>query len=74
MLISLFKKEKNIYQSGIHSISFYFHQNIIIFIYIIFSNFNLNDSSDNENFIKCNKLLNENKTWLDKNNYKKNFK
>ena len=55
ILISLFKKEKNIYQSGIHSISFYFHQNIIIFIYIIFSNFNLNDSSDNENFIKCNK-------------------
>ena len=74
ILISLFKKEKNIYQSGIHSISFYFHQNIIIFIYIIFSNFNLNDSSDNENFIKCNKLLNENKTWLDKNNYKKYIK
>ena len=70
ILISLVKKEKNFFQSGLHSISFYFHQNIIIFIYIIFSNFKLNNSS-NENTEKCIKILNENKTWLDKNNYKK---
>ena len=56
-----------------HSISFYFHQNIIIFIYIIFSNFNI-DNSNNENTEKCIKILNENKTWLDKNNYKKYIK
>ena len=43
ILISLIKKEKNIFQSGLHSISFYFHQNIIIFIYIIFSNFNIDN-------------------------------
>ena len=72
ILISLIKKEKNIFQSGIHSISFYFHQNIIIFIYIIFSNFNLNNNNKtNENFAKCINILNENKTWLDKNNYKR---
>ena len=71
ILISLIKKEKNIFQSGIHSISFYFHQNIIIFIYIIFSNFNLNKNKSNENLDKCINILNENKTWLDKNNYKK---
>ena len=73
ILISLIKKEKNIFQSGLHSISFYFHQNIIIFIYIIFSNFNI-DNSNNENTEKCIKILNENKTWLDKNNYKKYIK
>ena len=73
ILISLIKKEKNIFQSGIHSISFYFHQNIIIFIYIIFSYFNTNNTND-ENCNKCIKILNENKTWLDKNNYKKYIK
>jgi hypothetical protein len=71
ILISLIKKEKNIFQSGIHSISFYFHQNIIILIYLIFSNFNLNKNKSNENIDKCINILNENKTWLDKNNYKK---
>ena len=64
ILISLIKKEKNIFQSGLHSISFYFHQNIIVFIYIIIINFNINNE-------QCLKLLNENKTWLDKNNYKR---
>ena len=73
ILISLIKKEKNIFQSGLHSISFYFHQNIIIFIYIIISHFKLINSKD-ENLEKCKKLLNENKTWLDKNNYKKYIK
>ena len=71
ILISLIKKEKNIFHSGIHSIAFYFHQNIIIFIYIIFSKFNLNNNKTNENFEKCINILNENKTWLDKNNYKR---
>ena len=73
ILISLIKKEKNIFQSGLHSIAFYFHQNIIIFIYIIFSYFNI-DNSNNTNFQKCINILNENKTWLDKNNYKNYIK
>ena len=77
ILIGLIKKERNIFHSGLHNLAFYFHQNIIVFIYIIFSNFNFNaneDSNDLEsinNYEKCIKILNENKTWLDKNNYKK---
>ena len=76
ILISLIKKEKKIFQSGAHTICFYFHQNIIIFIYIIFSYFNINnsDNSENINFQKCLNILNENKTWLDKNNYKNYIK
>ena len=77
ILIGLIKKEKNIFHSGLHNLAFYFHQNIIVFIYIIFSNFNFNANEDNNdlesinNYEKCVKILNENKTWLDKNNYKK---
>ena len=78
ILIGLIKKEKNIYHSGLHNLAFYFHQNIIVFIYVIFSNFNLNSKYDFNNdlesinnYEKCIKILNENKTWLDKNNYKK---
>ena len=77
ILIGLIKKERNIFHSGLHNLAFYFHQNIIVFIYILFSNFNFNaneDSNDLEsinNYEKCIKILNENKTWLDKNNYKK---
>ena len=77
ILIGLIKKEKNIFQSGLHNLAFYFHQNIIVFIYIIFSNFNFNANEENNdlesinNYEKCIKILNENKTWLDKNNYKK---
>ena len=77
ILIGLIKKEKNIFHSGLHNLAFYFHQNIIVFIYIIFSNFNFNANEDNNdlesinNYEKCIKILNENKTWLDKNNYKK---
>ena len=74
LLISLIKKEKNNYQSGLHNLSFYFHQNIIIFIYIIFKNFNFisknNNDNDNDCYEKCIIILDENKTWLDKSNYK----
>ena len=76
ILIALIKKEKNSYHSGLYNLSFYFHQNIIIFIYIIFSNYNLNSNDINKdleffnNYEKCMNILNENKTWLNKNNYK----
>ena len=78
ILIALIKKNKNNYHSGLHNLTFYFHQNIIFFIYIIFSNFNIN-SNDKKPEVKNNsekliQILNENKAWLDKNNYKKNFK
>jgi len=77
ILIGLIKKDKNNFQSGLHNLAFYFHQNIIVFIYIIFSNVkfnsqeNCNGNSESNNYEKCLKILNENKTWLDKNNYKK---
>jgi Dullard-like phosphatase family protein len=74
ILIGLIKKEKKNYQSGLHNLAFYFHQNIIVFIYIIFSNLKLNsydNYNEENNYEKCLKILNENKTWLDKNNYKR---
>ena len=77
ILIGLIKKDKNNFQSGLHNLSFYFHQNIIVFIYIIFSNVklksyeNCTEETESNNYEKCIKILNENKTWLDKNNYKK---
>ena len=78
ILITLIKKDKNNFQSGLHNLTFYFHQNVIVFIYIICSNFNIsaNDHLNNDketiiNYEKCINILNENKTWLDKNNYKK---
>ena len=75
LLIGLIKKEKNSFHSGLHNLSFYFHQSFIIFIYIIVTNihFNNNFYKDNEmisNYKKCVQILDENKTWLDKKNYK----
>ena len=76
ILISLIKKGKNNYHSGLYNLSFYFHQNIIIFIYVLFSNFNLNQNDFNNdnillnNYEKCKNIINENNTWLNKNNYK----
>lgn len=73
ILLALIKKENNSFQSGLYNLSFYFHQNIIVFIYIICSNFNINynDKYNEKIYKKCLNILNENKTWLDKNNYKK---
>ena len=67
LLIGLFKKEKNSFHSGLHNLSFYFHQSFIIFIYIIVTNihFNNNIYKDNEmmsNYQKCMQILDENKT------------
>ena len=75
LLIGLIKKEKNIFHSGLHNLSFYFHQSFIIFIYIIVTNihFDNNTYKDNEmmsNYKKSMQIFDENKTWLDKNNYK----
>ena len=75
LLIGLFKKEKNSFHSGLHNLSFYFHQSFIIFIYIIVTNihFDNNTYKDNEmmsNYKKSMQIFDENKTWLDKNNYK----
>ena len=73
ILLALIKKENKSYHSGLYNLTFYFHQNLIVFIYIICSNFNinLNDKYNEKIYEKCLNILNENKTWLDKNNYKK---
>ena len=82
ILIGLIKKEKkNIFHSGLLNLSFYFNQNYIIFIYIIIASININskDNKNGNNEIinnkkKCIEIIDENKTWLDNNNYKKYFK
>ena len=77
ILIGLINKEKNNYHSGLLNLSFYFHQSLIILIYIIIINIEVNSNYSPEdleiiNNIKiCLKILEENKTWLDKNNYEK---
>ena len=72
ILIALIKKDKNNFQSGLHNLSFYFHQNYIAFLSIIISNINSNSINDIEIINRKKKLMNildENKTWLDKNTY-----
>ena len=77
ILIGLIKKGKNIFLSGLLNLSFYFHQSFIIFIYIAIININVNTDNNYKdieiinNIKKCLKILDENITWLDKNNYEK---
>ena len=75
IIIELIQKDKNNFFSGLHSLIFYFHQNFIIFLYIILtniqesSNLNINiEIINNKN--ECIKMINENKTWLDKTDFK----
>ena len=69
ILIDLIKKDKSYFFSGLHSLSFYFHQNFIIFLYIIISNTS-KDPNNSNSYYDCLKILNENKTWFDKTNIK----
>ena len=75
ILIGLIKKDKNIFHSGLLNLSFYFHQSFIVFIFIIITNISFDNNNNNieiiNNFKACLKLLDDNKTWLDKTNYKK---
>ena len=74
ILIGLIEKEKNIFYTGLHNLSFYFHQSFIIFIFIIINNSDFNNNnkcSEFANYIKQSmKIIDDNKTWLDKTNYK----
>ena len=75
IIIDLIKKNKNDFFSGLHSLLFYFHQNFIIFLYLIItnikqdSNFLANNKIINNNQ-ECIKIITENKTWLDKTDFK----
>ena len=75
IIIELIQKDKNDFFSGLHSLIFYFHQNFIIFLYLIITN--IQPSSNNNNNIEiinnkneCIKIITENKTWLDKTDFK----
>ena len=75
IIIELIQKDKNDFFSGLHSLIFYFHQNFIIFLYLIITN--IQPSSNHNNNIEiinnkneCIKIITENKTWLDKTDFK----
>ena len=75
IMIELIKKDKNEFFSGLHSLIFYFHQNFIIFLYLIITNLNPNISHNSNNqYInnrnQCITIISENKTWLDKTDFK----
>ena len=75
IMIELIKKDKNEFFSGLHNLIFYFHQNFIIFLYLIITNLNpnINHNSNNQyinNRNECIKIISENKTWLDKTDFK----
>ena len=81
ILISLIKskQERNIYLSGVQNLCFYFHQNCHVFNLILTSkvnknNMNLLGSVAMSHYKKCMILVNENKTWLNENNYMKCLK
>ena len=75
IIIELIKKDKNNFYSGLHSLIFYFHQNFIIFLNLIITNIIIS-SEQRENIYninkknECIKIINENKTWLDKTDFK----
>ena len=75
IIIELIKIDKNEFFSGLHSLIFYFHQNFIIFLYLIITNIKLNSNSytniqEITNKKECIRIINENKTWLDKTDFK----
>ena len=72
LIISLIKKEKEKYLSGIKNLTFYYNQNFIAYLFLILtkSEFTKEQKLD-LNYIKCNKILEENLTWLNKSNLKK---
>ena len=75
IIIELINKDKNDFFSGLHSLLFYFHQNFIIFLYLIVihiktdSNY-YKDMKIINNKKECIKIITENKTWLDKTDFK----
>ena len=83
LIISFIKKEKEQYFSGLHNLTFYFHQNFNVYNFILVNQTNdkimkknktQNKNNNNDtysNYEKCKKLITENKTWLNLKNYKK---
>lgn len=69
-LINNIKKDKDQYLAGVKNCIFYFHQNSLICLFVIITK-SKGIMNSNEDYIKCNRKIEENKTWLNKNNYKK---
>ena len=69
LLISLIKKEKDFYLSGIKNLTFIYHQNLLCVIFICILKIDEKNNED-ESFKKCIKKIDENKIWLNKNNFK----
>ena len=63
---------KTSYHPGIKNLSFYLHQNFIVFMYIIITQYNSSNTEKNNNnsIHLCNNKISNNKTWLSKSNYK----
>ena len=81
ILISLIKPkhERNIYLSGIQNLCFYFHQNFHVLNFILTSKINKNNIDllgqvSLSFYKKCMIMVNENKTWLNDNNFMKCLK
>ena len=81
ILISLIKAkhERNIYLSGIQNLCFYFHQNFHVLNFILTSKINKNNIDllgqvSLSFYKKCMIMVNENKTWLNDNNFMKCLK
>ena len=75
IIIELIEKDKHEFFSGLHSLIFYFHQNFVIFLNLIITNIKISSNShpniqiiNNKN--ECIKIITENKTWLDKTDFK----
>ena len=70
ILIELIKNKDDFF-SGLQNLIFYFHQNFIIFLFLIITNLKISSnnksniqSTNNKN--ECIKIITGNKTWLDK--------
>ena len=81
ILISLIKTkhDRNIYLSGIQNLCFYFHQNFQVLNFILTSIINKNNICllgpvSLSFYKKCMIMVNENKTWLNDNNFMKCLK
>ena len=79
LILNFVKTEKSAFLSGIKNLSFYLHQNFIIFMFIIITQHNLtnktnvNESEDNNDLKQCEQKISNNKTWLSKSNFKQYF-
>ena len=71
-LLNFVKLDKTSFHPGIKNLSFYLHQNFIVFMFIIITQYNsTNTEKANNNSIHlCETKISNNKTWLSKSNYK----